>query len=338
MKSIFKLIIVITFFVGCKNNNHKKPSTIIVETTSYPTIGYLEKLDNSFYDHVPQSTKIEVIADGYVWTEGPVWITDEQCLLFSDVPQNINYKWTEEKGAVQFLNPSGYTGKDKKLQGSNGMFLDQENNLILCQTGDRVVARYLGDYKNPVSEFEVIASEFEGKKFNAPNDLVIDKKGNIYFTDPNFGLEEGSKELEFEGVYMIGTNREVKLLTSKWPTPNGIGLSPDGSKLYIANSNPPLFVSYDISEGGDLTNEKIVLDLQEVLDKSISKQKPDGMAIKKDGTIFLTGPDGVFVINKNGNHLGTIKTDKLTSNCVFNEDESVLYVSCHELILRIKLN
>ncbi|WP_282074347.1 SMP-30/gluconolactonase/LRE family protein [Maribacter aquivivus] len=338
MKYLLKLIILSALCLACKNSTHGKPLTKTIKNTTYPTIGYLEKIDDAFYDHVSKSTKIEVIADGFIWTEGPVWIADEQCLLFSDVPQNINYKWTENEGANEFLNPSGYTGKDKKLQGSNGMYLDPDNNLILCQTGDRVIARYIGDFKNPSPVFEVVASQFEDKKFNAPNDLVIDKKGNIYFTDPDFGLEDGVKEIEYQGVYMIDTMGEVKLLTSKWPAPNGIGLSPDASKLYLANSIPAMFISYDISKEGQLINEKIVLDLQEVLEQSISKQKPDGMAIKKDGTIFLTGPDGVFVIDKNGKHLGTIKTDKLTSNCTFNEDESVLYVSCHELILRIKLN
>lgn len=338
MKSLLKSIIIIGLCIACKNSNHRKPMTKAIADTTYPTIGYLEKIDDAFYEHISKSAKIEVISKGYVWTEGPVWVAEEQSLLFSDVPQNINYKWTAQNGTVEFLNPSGYTGKDKKLQGSNGMFLDHENNLILCQTGDRAIARYLGNFNNPKPKFEIIANQFNGQKFNAPNDLVVDKKGNIYFTDPNFGLEDGSKELDFEGVYRINTNGNVKLLTSKWPTPNGIGLYEEDSKLYIANSEPPLFVSYDISEDGNLTNEKIVLDLKEALDKSIAKQKPDGMAIKKDGTIFLTGPDGVFIIDKNGNHLGTIKTDKLTSNCTFNEDESVLYVSCHELILRIKLN
>ncbi|MEP2237971.1 MAG: SMP-30/gluconolactonase/LRE family protein [Maribacter sp.] len=336
MKPLFSLIIISALCLACKNNSQSKPKTI--EDSTYTTIGYLEKIDDAFYNHISRDAKIEVISKGYVWTEGPVWVAKEQCLLFSDVPQNINYKWTEQNGAFEFLKPSGYTGKDKKLQGSNGMFLDHENNLILCQTGDRAIARYLGNFNKPKPKFEIIANQFNSRKFNAPNDLAIDKKGNIYFTDPNFGLEDGYKELDFEGVYMISNNGNVKLLTSKWPTPNGIGLYEEDSKLYIANSEPPLFVSYDISEDGSLTNEKIVLDLKEALDKSISKQKPDGMAIKKDGTIFLTGPDGVFIIDKNGNHLGTIKTDKLTSNCTFNEDESVLYVTCHELILRIKLN
>lgn len=300
-------------------------------------MGYLEKVTDDFYKHVPKSTKIEIISEGYIWTEGPVWVPKEHCLLFSDVTENTNYKWTEKEGAKPFLKPSGYTGKTKKLQGSNGLFLDNNGYLILCQTGDRVIARYKGSFTKPMSNFEVIANNFEGKRFNAPNDLVVDKKGNIYFTDPNFGIEKGTKEIDYQGVYKIDIKGKVTLLTSKWKTPNGIGLSPDNSKLYIANSEPALFISYNLSQDGTLSNENIVLDMREALKKSIAKQLPDGMAVKKDGTIFLTGPDGVFVIDQNGNHLGTIKTDKLTSNCAFNDDESELYVSCHELILRIKL-
>ncbi|GAA4933941.1 SMP-30/gluconolactonase/LRE family protein [Algibacter agarivorans] len=335
MKIFLKLLVIVALVLGCKEKSTNKKKNDEIKT--YKTIGYLEKLDDNFDEYVPPSAKIEVIAGGFTWTEGPVWIPKVQCLLFSDVPQNINYKWTEKEGVSEFLNPSGYTGATKKRQGSNGMFLDHQENLILCQTGDRVVARYTGSYSNPVSKFEVIANQFEGKRFNAPNDLTIDKKGNIYFTDPNFGIEEGAKEIPYQGVYKIDTKGQVKLLTKKWKTPNGIGLSPDEKTLYIANSEPAMFVSYAVSEEGILTNEKLILDMKDILKKSISKQKPDGMAIKKDGTVFLTGPDGIFVFDKNGIHLGTIKTNKLTSNCAFNEDESVLYVSCHQLILRIKL-
>lgn len=335
MKHILKFTLVFLIAFGCKKT--QKTENIESKTKTYKTLGYLEKVDEDFYKHVPKSTKIEVIAEGYVWTEGPVWVPKENCLLFSDVPQNINYKWTEKEGATPFLNPSGYTKDTLKLQGSNGLFLDNQGKLILCQTGDRAVARYKGSYTNSKSEFEVIANNYQGKRFNAPNDLTIDKKGNIYITDPNFGLLEGAKEIPFQGVYKIDTKGEVTLLTDKWSAPNGIGISPDNKKLYIANSEPALFISYDISEDGKLSNENIILDMRPALKKSVSKQLPDGMAIKKDGTIFVTGPDGIFVIDKNGKHLGTIKTDKLTSNCAFNEDESVLYVSCHQLILRIKL-
>lgn len=340
MNVILKFSLVVFLILGCKGTSETE--TIEKEQkktniTTYKTIGYLEKVDNNFDKHVPPSTTIEVIAEGYVWTEGPVWVAKENCLIFSDVPQNINYRWTEKEGAKTFLNPSGYTKDSLKLQGSNGLFLDNNGDLILCQTGDRAIARYKGNYTSPTSEFKVIADHYNGKRFNAPNDLTIDKKGNIYFTDPDFGLPEGTKEIPFQGVYKIDTSGKVDLLTDKWNAPNGIGLSPDNSKLYIANSEPALFISYDITTDGKLSNEQIVLDMRPALEKSISKQLPDGMAIKKDGTIFVTGPDGVFVIDKNGKHLGTIKTDKLTSNCTFNEDESILYVSCHQLILRIRL-
>lgn len=325
------------FFVifSCKKevqNSQKK-----AEIKTYKTLGYLEKLDDDFDKHVPPSTKIEIIAEGYIWTEGPVWVPKENCLLFSDVPQNINYKWTEKEGVKPFLNPSGYTKDTLKLQGSNGLFLDNNNDLLLCQTGDRVVARYKGNFTKPESKFEVIADNYNSKKFNAPNDLTVDKKGNIYFTDPNFGLIMEQKEIGFQGIYKIDTQGKVTLLTDKWEAPNGIGLSPDNKKIHIANSKPALFISYDLSEDGTLSNEKIVLDMEPALAKSIAKQKPDGMAIKNDGTIFVTGPDGVFIIDRSGKHLGTIKTDKLTSNCTFNEDESVLYITCHQLVLRVNL-
>ena len=305
---------------------------------SFPTIGYLEKLDEQFDEVVSPDAKIEVIATDLNWSEGPVWIPEKKWLLFSDVPENIIYKWTEENGIEKFLESSGYPGKKKGIPGSNGLTLDKNGNLILCKSGDREIARLMKLEENPKPIFETIANGFDGKKFNRPNDIIMDKEGDFYFTDPDFGMKDTNlKEMDFQGVYKITPKGEVHLLSKSCPTPNGIGLSPDEKTLYVANSRPPLLYAWDVLNNNTITNERILFDVNELWKNSISKQPPDGMAINKNGIIFMTGPDGVLVFTPQGKHLGTIRTDKLTSNCTFNEDEAVLYVTCDDLVLRIDL-
>lgn len=325
-----------------KEKEDESPAEAIEHLKSYPTLGYLVVLDPLFNELVSPDTKIEVIASGHTWTEGPVWIPYQQCLVFSDVPRNIAYKWTEAKGEEEYLNPSGYTGEKPRGggKGSNGLTLDNEGNLILCKSGDREISRLGSSTENSVPIFETIADQYEGKKFNSPNDVVVDEKGNIYFTDPNYGLdkdEPSAKEMDYEGVFRISPKGEVTLLTKSWPTPNGIGISPDGKTLYVANSVPSKLIALDLQEDGSATNERVIFDATALWEKSIAKQRPDGMAVNKDGIIFLTGPDGVLLFSPAGKHLGSIKTDKKTSNCTFNEDETVLYVTCDDLVLRVKL-
>ncbi|MFY0653900.1 MAG: sulfatase-like hydrolase/transferase [Cyclobacteriaceae bacterium] len=317
-------------------------SRILDSLKRYPTIGYLEKFDSKFDKIVPPHTKVEVIASGHTWTEGPVWVPSQQCLLYSDVPRNIAYKWTPIDGKEEYLNPSGYTGvKPRKGgKGSNGLALDNNGNLILCRSGDGEVAKLAANVAMPVPVYQTLAYQYEGKKFNSPNDAVVDKQGNIYFTDPSFGLDKddpNAKELDFEGVYRISPKGKVSLMTKSWPTPNGVGISPDQKTLYIANSNPAKLIALDLGEDGTASNERVIFDATKLWEKSVAKQRPDGMTINSDGIIFMTGPDGVLVLSQDGKHLGSIKTDKKTSNCTFNEDETVLYVTCDDLVLRVIL-
>lgn len=337
----FLLLLLVTF-THCGNTPAEKTAEVQYSQKTFPTLGYLEVLDPLFDEIVPAKTKIEVIASGHTWTEGPVWLPYQKCLVFSDVPRNIAYKWTEAEGEEEFLNPSGYTGTKPRRggKGSNGLTLDNEGNLILCQSGDRVISRLISSFDLSPAVFDTLADQYDGEKFNSPNDLVVDKKGNIYFTDPNYGLnkeESDAKEMDYQGVFCVNLKGEVTLITKSWPTPNGIGISPDGKTLYIANSVPSQLIALDLQEDGSATNERVIFDATELWEKSIAKQRPDGMAVNKDGIIFLTGPDGVLLFSPAGKHLGSIKTDKKTSNCTFNEDETVLYVTCDDLVLRVKL-
>ncbi|MEO1449188.1 MAG: SMP-30/gluconolactonase/LRE family protein, partial [Bacteroidota bacterium] len=322
---------------------HNQYEHILDSLRRYPTMGSLEVLDPAFHKVVPPGTKIEVIADGFTWSEGPVWVPEQQCLLVSDVPRNIVYKWTEANGLEKYLKPSGYTGKKLRRggMGSNGLALDPNGRLLLCRAGDREVARLIGSLNDPHPLYQPLATHFEGKRINSPNDLTVDRAGNIYFTDPDNGMDKDllpeSRELPFKGVYRLSKEGELSLLTSSLELPNGIHLSPDEKTLYVANSIPPKWIAFDLSESGEVSNERVFFDGQKLVDASVSKQKPDGLKTDNEGNLFATGPDGVLIFSPEGKHLGTIKTNKKTSNCAFNEDKTVLYVTCHQLILRVVL-
>ncbi len=321
---------------------HTKFREILTSLRRYRTFGYLEKLDPAFDQVVPPHTKIEVIAEGFTWSEGPAWIPSQQCLLFSDVPRNVIYKWTDAAGLEVFLKPSGYTGAKPRKggKGSNGLALDQNGKLLVCRHGDREMARLLSGYRQPVPVFESLATHWEGKRLNSPNDVTVDRSGNIYFTDPPYGIDRSDPnavELDFSGVYRIDKDGTLYLLDRSLARPNGIALSPDEKTLYVANSDPPQFFAFEITPSGALTNKRLFFDATSLVASSVSKQAPDGMAVNKNGIVFGTGPDGILVFDPSGKHLGTIRTNKRTSNCVLNEDETVLYATCDDYILRIVL-
>ena len=322
---------------------HKQYQHILDSLRKYRTFGYLESLDPAFDELVPPQTEIEVIAEGFTWSEGPVWVPDQQCLLFSDVPRNVIYKWTERDGISTFLRSSGYTGTKPRGggKGSNGLALDSKGGLLICRHGDREIARLASSVREPQPLFQSLATHYMGKRLNSPNDLVVDSKGNLYFTDPDFGLDKDllpeAKELDFQGVYKLSPEGELSVLTQGLETPNGIALSPDEKTLYVANSRPAYWMAYELLPNGSLANERKLFDGEQLLSESISNQAPDGMAVDDKGNIFATGPDGILVFNPEGTHLGTIRTNKRTSNCTFNEDYSVLYATCDDYLLRIIL-
>lgn len=320
-----------------------KYEKLMDELRRYRTIGRVDSFDPSFDEIVPPTTKIEVIAEGFDWSEGPVWVESLQALLFSDVPRNTVYKWTFADGLERYLHPAGYTGSSPRGggKGSNGLAIDSNGTLILCRHGDRELSRMMASLKQPVPVFQALATGYDGKKFNSPNDLTFDTAGNIYFTDPNYGLDKarmpGIKELPFQGVYRLSTEGELELFVDDLESPNGVALSPDERTLYVANSRSSQWFAYDVDDEGNVSNGRVFFDGTELVRNSISGQKPDGMVVNSDGILFATGPDGVIVLSPEGEHLGTIFTGKNTSNCDLNEDETVLYVTCDDLILRVVL-
>lgn len=305
------------------------------------TMGSVERIDTALDQLIDVNTKPEIIAEGFEWSEGPVWIEKENMLLFSDVPKNIVYKWTESKGLEKFLEPSGYTDALPRggEMGSNGLTLNNLGQLVLCQHGDRRVALFEADYKEPKANFKTLAGDYQGKKFNSPNDVVFDKQGNFYFTDPPYGLlkqtEDSSKQIPFQGVYKVKPDGSVILLVDSLTRPNGIALSPDEKTLYVANSDGPVAKWYSFELAGDsLVNPKIFFWTQYVEGE---KGAPDGLRVHNSGSIFATGPGGVWVFDPTGKVLGKIKIPEATANCAFSPDQKVLYTTSDNFVLRISL-
>lgn len=299
------------------------------------------RLDPAFDKLVPADAKVEKLAEGYVWTEGPVWNKKDGYLLFSNIPRNEIIKWQEGKGASQFLHPSGYSGKEPftgKEPGTNGLTYDAQGKLVMCQHGDRRIARLEADGK-----IIAVAGTFNGKRFNSPNDLVFDSKGNLYFTDPIYGLPKGAddpgREMEYCGVYRVDKSGKITLLTKEITRPNGIALSPDEKKLYVASSDPDkaIWMVYDLKPDGTVANGKVFFDAT-AWAKEGKPGLPDGMKIDKDGNLFATAPGGLHVFSPDGKHLGYFDTGVPTANCAFGDDGSTLYITANTALLRVKLS
>lgn len=340
MRLLILLLLLSAMACDTTESNQDRP----MQEKTYPTIGSIEVLDASLSTIIPADATIEILADGFTWSEGPVWVSQLDALLFSDVPENKIWKWSEADSLQLFLTPSGYLGKRKMPEpGSNGLLLNHEGELLICQHGERQVAKLAASYDDPKPEFTALATRHEGKRFNSPNDLVIDKAGNIYFTDPPYGLPEKmndpEKEIPYQGVYRLNTDGAVDLLTKTMTRPNGIELSPDETILYVANSDPEkaYWLAFDITTDGHLTNERIFFDTTELVGTAGNAGLPDGFVVNQAGLLFATGPGGVWIINPEGEALGRILTTQATANCTLTPDESALYITADRYLLRVKL-
>ena len=302
-------------------------------------IGSVERLSPEIDNLIEKSAKIEILADGFEWSEGPVWSSQLNSVLFSDVPENVIYSWNEDKGLGTFTRPIGYSGKVPNLKkaGTNGLTIDADGNLIICMHGDRKITRL---EKLNINRKVTLVNSFDGNLLNSPNDLVYDSEGNLYFTDPPYGLLEGDndklKEIEFNGVYKVSPNGDIEVLVKNLTRPNGISISNDEKTLYVANSdkNNPVIMQYDLSEEG-AKNPSIFFDGRELTKKDIGLF--DGLKVHPTGNVFATGPGGVLVIKENGDHIGTIRTEVRTANCAFDENFQYLYMTSDMFLTRIKL-
>jgi len=313
------------------------------ESRAYETIGSIEVMDEGLNGILNVDARTEIIGEGFSWSEGPVWVEEHGFLLFSDVPENTIFKWTEEDGVTEYLSPSGYTGDSDRGGeiGSNGLIISNNGRLILCQHGDRRIAEMDAPLDQPESEFITKADQYNGSSFNSPNDVIQHSDGSIYFTDPPYGLEgyvdDPTREIDFQGVFRISTDGEVQLLTDELTRPNGLAFSPDESLLYVANSDgsAALWMVYDVREDGGIENGRLFYDATEHVGEAPGL--PDGMKVRSDGTIFATGPGGLWIFSAEGTPLGRVETGEFISNGAFNGNESVFYMTADSYILRLQL-
>ncbi|TCO87042.1 gluconolactonase [Chthoniobacter flavus] len=297
----------------------------------------IERFDPAFDQLVAPGTRIEKLAEGFHWSEGPVW--KDGSLYFSDVPENKLYRWQPgEKSAKVFLQPSGGMESTPafKEPGSNGLTLDAKGNLILCQQGTQRVARLEPDGKQVP-----LTHGYEGKHFNSPNDVIYSKNGNLYFTDPPYGLEglndSPLKQLKFNGVFLVKPSGETTAIIKDLTFPNGLAFSPDEKLLYVGVSDPQsakVWV-YDVQPDGTVANKRLFFDAGPLVsDKRVGL--PDGMKVDAQGDLWCAAAGGVLVISPTGKHLGTIVTNQQTGNCAWGDDGSTLYICANMFICRVK--
>ncbi len=321
------------FSANCARAEQKPPKTI----------GSVERLDPAIDKLVPPDAAMEVICEGFAWCEGPAWVRAGRFLLFSDIPDNAIMRWDKDSGCKLFLKPAGYTGQAPRggESGSNGLALDREGRLILCQHGDRRVARLDAMWDDPQPRFVTLADRYNGKRLNSPNDAAVHSTGAIYFTDPPYGLEKNvddpAKELPFQGVYRIAPKGKASLLTKDLERPNGIAFSPDEKTLYVANSHGPrpIIMAFPVKEDGTLGAGHEFFSARALLLKH--EGACDGMTVDQHGNLFATVPGGVAVLAPDGKHLGTLLTGRRTSNCEFGEDGSTLFITADDFLLRVRL-
>jgi len=310
----------------------------------FPTTGSIESSDPRLEQYIAPDALVEVLAEGFSWAEGPVWLPDQDALVFSDVPTNTVYRWSAQDGLSVYLHPSGHTGfsDNPKEEGSNGLALDPEGRLVLCQHGDRRLARMTAPVTAPAPEFTTLAARWEGQRLNSPNDLTINAAGQIFFTDPIYGLvPDDPSALPFKGVFRLDPDGALTLLSREETMPNGIALSPDGRHLYVANSDwqEPSITVFELDADGNVLGSRELFDAKPLLTEG-RPGSPDGLKVHPAGVLFATGPGGVLVIDPRPERavlLGTIRTERATANCAFNEDYTALYLTSSNRLLRVAL-
>jgi len=298
--------------------------------------GKVLRVDPAMNQIASPSAVIEKLAGGFAFTEGPVWMPDGS-VLFSDIPNNAIQKWTPDGKVTLFRKPSGYDGTDAPpgaFIGSNGLTLDKQGRLIICEHGNGRVTRLEKDGK-----LTVLAARYQGKRLNSPNDAVYKSDGSLYFTDPPYGFvkqdEDPKKELKFNGIYRLAGGK-LQLLSTELTRPNGLGFSPDEKYLYVANSDPArkIWMRFEVKPDGALSPGKVFFDVTARTEDGL----PDGLKLDQQGNLYCTGPGGVWVLSPAGKHLGTIQPPETPANCAWGDaDGKTLYITARTGLYRVKL-
>lgn len=276
--------------------------------------------------------ELKTLASGFEWVEGPVWVKEGSYLLFSDIPNNSVYRYDDKNGLQTYIANSGF---------SNGLRVDQKGELLLMQSRSRVVAKMKSSLTNPTDEYLVLASQFQGKKLNSPNDSAIHSNGDLYFTDPPYGLpkqlDDPEKELDFQGVYRLSKHGDLTLIDKTLTFPNGIALSPDDKWLYVAVSDEesPAWYRYSLDTNGNVTAKELFYKPNVNAEGEVGA--PDGLKIHSSGWVFATGTGGVWVFDEDKTLLAHIKMPGFTANLTFDDKEKILFLTAHHELRSLAL-
>ena len=313
---------------GCQRSASQPASESVVQ---------IERLHPRLDGLISPGSEARVLGTGYQWAEGPAWDRQRGCLYFTDVPANRAYRWRPGEAVEVWLDPSGIPASEAagfREPGANGLWMRADGSLLACVHGSRSVEVLDPDTLSRTP----LVSEFEGQRFNSPNDLVEASDGSIYFTDPPYGLEgldaSPLKEMSVNGVYRRRPDGQVERLVSDMSFPNGIALSPDERRLYVAQSDPgaPVIRRLDLDADGAIIGDQHLFDATGLDGPGL----PDGMAIDDQGHIFATGPGGVLILAPDGTLLGRILTGRGTANCAFGEDGRTLFMTAQDRLLRLE--
>lgn len=323
--------------MSCLTFTRVSPAVGQGKPPTYPTLGSIVRDKAALDQLVAADAKIEVLASGFTWVEGPVWVKDEDALFFSHAPQNVIYRWKEGEPLREYLKPAGYTGLGSygKEPGSNGLTFDRQGQLVACEHGDRRVSVLLKDGGK-----RTLADSYEGKRLNSPNDVVVKSNGDLYFTDPPYGLPEQEKdprrELSFSGVYRVAGPGQVTLLLQDLTRPNGLAFSPDEKTLYVTQSDPKraVVMAYSVKPDGTLGTGRVFFDATPLTSQLAGL--PDGIKVDAQGNVFTTGPGGVHVLAPDGTHLGRISLPVPVANLAWGDDGRTLYLTASNYLCRVR--
>lgn len=304
----------------------------------------VHRIDPALDAIIAPDMKIEQIGSGFSWTEGPVWVRRGGYLLFSNLGPTANtiYRWSRKDGISAFIAPAGLVGPvppSIREPGSNGLAIDHRGALISCDSGARSIDRF--DLKT--KQRTTLIDRFEGKRFNSPNDVAIDRANNIYFTDPPYGLDglekSSVKEMDFSGIFRLSPDGKIVLVDKEFLYPNGIAFSPDQKTLYACNTDQNLAIirAYKLGSDGLPASQSTFFDFRPHYAPGVIGV-PDGMKVDEKGNVFAAGPGGHFVISPEGKLLGIVEIiGRYATNSAFGEDGHTFFIAATDTVCRMRL-
>ncbi|MBU2880821.1 SMP-30/gluconolactonase/LRE family protein [Psychrosphaera sp. B3R10] len=325
IKKPLKYLILSLFFCNTINAQASELPPVLMKQGAYTIY------DKQALDLLDLGAKLEVLASGFEWTEGPVWDDKNKRLLFVDIPNNKIHSYSELQGVTDFLYPSGRV---------NGLLIDAEGTLVMMSTATRTVAKLKMTERVKASSVQHIVSHYKGKRLNSPNDVALHRSGVLFFTDPPYGLpkrmDDPNKELDFQGVYRLSVDNKLSLIDDELTFPNGIAISPSQDKLYVAVSDDaePAWYQYLLDAQGNVIDKSLLFKPKFL---GIEHGTTDGLKVHSTGTVFATGPGGVWIFSSDKRLLAQIAMPGFTANLAFNGDESLIYLTAHKELRRLKL-